>query len=189
MPRQTTLTAAQARAVAALHPAITRVHPDAVSGASPIIRVELGGRPAAIKLFRHATIHRNECHSLAALDGCDLVPRLLAHGEAGAPIHAPGPVDDDTPHGYWLCRTWIDTGDAHRLPLIHPARFAAELDRLVDACTGAQLAMADPKRANFMWDGRTLTWIDFGWFTAEPAAIAAARNRDFRTSLLSQLGW
>lgn len=83
----------------------------------------------------------------------------------------------------------LHPGDAHRLPLVHPERFVVELDRLVAACTGAQVAMADAKRSNFMWDGRTLTWIDFGWFTAEPTAVVSARNRDFRRCLLSRLGW
>jgi len=189
MPRPTTLTRAQARRVTALSPHIRRVYHDGISGASPFVRVQYDHELAALKFYDSPNIYATELAALRALDGSKFVPRLLDHGRAAPAIQLPGAGDNNLRYGYWICRAWITCGDALRLPLVQPARFAEQLTTFVDDCSAAGLVMGDAKRTNFLWNGEQLIWLDYGWFSLHAPEQAVTRNEIFRALLLRRLGW
>ncbi len=189
MPLTIQLNTMQSDAVAAQDTAISQVQESAILGTTPLVRVVFEDRHSVMKFFDHRSIWQNEIRALTRLSNCQQAPRLHKHGQCLPGFSLPTVFDSCFPYQFWLCRDWIDKGDARRLPIINPVGFAYELDRFVSACNAQKLSMGDPKRTNFTWDGVMLSWLDYGWFTVESSAVVKQRNEEFRTKLLRKLGW
>lgn len=188
IPIPVRLTHTQAMTVADQCSLFSHVRQEAVLGSSLLVRVLFEGRETVVKLFREQSIFSNEIRALARLAGCAAIPRLHRHGVCAEGLRL-DLADQPAHYRFWLCRDWVQEGDTHRLPIARPAAFVASLDDLVAACNRNGVVMADAKRANFVWDGTQLCWLDFGWFTVAPPDIAERRNHEFRDRLLRKLGW
>lgn len=190
MPVPLRITRGQGEQIRALDGAITNVSEQGTLGAGPLVRVLWANcREAVVKMFDSPAIFENEVQALTQLRGSLFVPELFGFGTAATPFVLKNHLGKPVPYfHYWLCRSWIDDVPRPRLPISHPQLFAAQLGQFAAECTRARLLMGDGKIGNFLWDGRSMVWLDFGWFYAA-GENATVHNSNFCAHLLDTLGW
>ncbi len=131
------------------------------------------GQKAVLKLF-HPSNQLNipalavpepyhcELEALKALKNAQYSPRLLEHGELKTRIK----IKHFTLQ-YWLIRTYGE-GDLisskNGIDTAQTVLIKTQLKQFFTTCCEAEIVVGDLKLDNFVWDGASITWVDFGMF-------------------------